>query len=187
MKDEEDNLFYITADERDRSVYYLFKKLSDNDFEQLGTSSNPLKLEEKSDYANIINILNDIVKDKVDVFAYNTENESNNNIKIMNIESKYKYGILSKYMGYITAKKQKSLIVLPYELLKIDLNIFNNRYINENVKIVVNKEKGQTNNIEEWIKDNNIEILQTKKLDKNIFKNFWNLDKTNVLIVEEEK
>ena len=47
MKDEEDNLFYITADERDRSVYYLFKKISDNDFEQLGTSSNPLKLEEK--------------------------------------------------------------------------------------------------------------------------------------------
>lgn len=47
MKDEEDNLFYITANERDRSVYYLFKKISDNDFEQLGTSSNPLKLEEK--------------------------------------------------------------------------------------------------------------------------------------------
>lgn len=47
MKDEEDNLFYITADERDRSVYYLFKKISGNDFKQLGTSSNPLKLEEK--------------------------------------------------------------------------------------------------------------------------------------------
>lgn len=47
MKDEEDNMFYITSDERDRSVYYLFKKISDNDFEQLGTSSNPLKLEEK--------------------------------------------------------------------------------------------------------------------------------------------
>lgn len=47
MKDEEDNVFYITSNERDRSVYYLFKKISDNDFEQLGTSSNPLKLEEK--------------------------------------------------------------------------------------------------------------------------------------------
>ena len=47
MKDEQNNLFYITADERDRSTYYLFKKISDNDFEQLGTSSNPLKLEEK--------------------------------------------------------------------------------------------------------------------------------------------
>ena len=47
MKDEEDNVFYITSNERDRSVYYLFKKISDNDFKQLGTSSNPLKLEEK--------------------------------------------------------------------------------------------------------------------------------------------
>ena len=175
---------YDDSIEEYRNIIYKF---IDNNLPSMINIKYALKLEEKSDYANIINILNDIVKDKVDVFAYNTENESNNNIKIMNIESKYKYGILSKYMGYITAKKQKSLIVLPYELLKIDLNIFNNRYINENVKIVVNKEKGQTNNIEEWIKDNNIEILQTKKLDKNIFKNFWNLDKTNVLIVEEEK
>ena len=175
---------YDDSIEEYRNIIYKF---IDNNMPSMINIKYALKLEEKSDYANIINILNDIVKDKVDVFAYNTENESNNNIKIMNIESKYKYGILSKYMGYITAKKQKSLIVLPYELLKIDLNIFNNRYINENVKIVVNKEKGQTNNIEEWIKDNNIEILQTKKLDKNIFKNFWNLDKTSVLIVEEEK
>ena len=145
-----------------------------------------LKLEEKADYTNIINMLNSIVKNKVDVFTYNSKNESKNNINIINVEPKYKYGILSKYMGYITAKNQRSLIILPYELLKIDLNIFNNRYINENVKIIINKKKDQSN-IEEWIKDNKIEILQIKNLDKNIFEKFWNLDKASALIVEEEK
>lgn len=145
-----------------------------------------LKSEEKADYTNIINMLNSIVKNKVDVFTYNSKNESKNNINIINVEPKYKYGILSKYMGYITAKNQRSLIILPYELLKIDLNIFNNRYISENVKIIINKKKEQSN-IEEWIKDNKIEILQTKNLDKNIFEKFWNLDKASALIVEEEK
>ncbi len=146
-----------------------------------------LKLEEKNNYTNIINALNDDIKGKNDIFAYNINIESDNNINIINIEPKYKYGVLSKYMGYITAKEKKSLLILPYELLKIDLNIFNNRYINEKVKIIVNKENNQVNNIEEWIKDNNIEIFQMKKLDKNILKKFWDLDKASMLIIEEEK
>lgn len=163
----------------------MILKIIDNDMPALINVKYKLELEKEMDYANIINILNNIAEEKVDVFAYNTKNKDNGNINIMNIESKYKYGILSKYMGYITAKEKKSLLIMPYELLKIDLNIFNNRYINENVKIIINKEKGQVN-IEEWIKDNNIEILQTEKVDKNILKKFWDLDKACVLLVEEE-
>ena len=161
-------------------------KFIDNNMPALINIKYKLKLEEKIDYANIINMLESIVKNKVDVFTYNSKNESKNNINVINIEPKYKYGILSKYMGYITAKEAKSLLILPYELLKIDLNIFNNRYINENVKIIINKEKGQVN-IEEWIKDNKIEILKTKKLDEKNLGKFWNSNKTSVLIVKEEK
>ena len=161
-------------------------KFIDNNMPALINIKYTLKLEEKSDYTSIINMLDSIVKNTVDVFIYNSKNESKNNINIMNIETKYKYGILSKYMGYITAKEKKSLLILPYELLKIDLNIFNNRYINENVKIIIYKEKEQ-NNIEEWIKDNKIEILKTKKIDEKILQKFWNLNKASVLIVEEEK
>ena len=161
-------------------------KFIDNNMPALINIKYTLKLEEKSDYTSIINMLDSIVKNTVDVFIYNSKNESKNNINIMNIEPKYKYGILSKYMGYITAKEKKSLLIMPYELLKIDLNIFNNRYINENVKIIIYKGKEQ-NNIEEWIKDNKIEILKTKKIDEKIFKKFWDLNKASVLIVEEEK
>ena len=161
-------------------------KFIDNNMPALINIKYKLNLEEKMDYANIINMLDSIVKNKVDVFTYNSKNESKNNINIMDIKPKYKYGILSKYMGYITAKEKKSLLILPYELLKIDLNIFNNRYINENVKIIIYKEKEQSN-IEEWIKDNKIEILKTKKIDEKIFKKFWDLNKASVLIVEEEK
>ena len=161
-------------------------KFIDNNMPALINIKYTLKLEEKSDYTSITNMLDSIVKNTVDVFIYNSKNESKNNIKVINIEPKYKYGILSKYMGYITAKEKKSLLILPYELLKIDLNIFNNRYINENVKIIVYKEKEQ-NNIEEWIKDNKIEILKTKKLDEKNLGKFWNSNKASVLIVEEEK
>ena len=161
-------------------------KFIDNNMPALINIKYTLKLEEKSDYTSITNMLDSIVKNTVDVFIYNSKNESKNNIKVINIEPKYKYGILSKYMGYITAKEKKSLLILPYELLKIDLNIFNNRYINENVKIIIYKEKEQ-NNIEEWIKDNKIEILKTKKIDDKILQKFWDLNKASVLIVEEEK
>lgn len=161
-------------------------KFIDNNMPALINIKYTLKLEEKSDYTSIINMLDSIVKNTVDVFIYNFKNESKNNINIKNIEPKYKYGILSKYMGYITAKEKKSLLIMPYELLKIDLNIFNNRYINENVKIIIYKGKEQ-NNIEEWIKDNKIEILKTEKIDEKIFKKFWDLNKASVLIVEEEK
>lgn len=143
------------------------------------------KLEKKIDYGDIINILNNCVDNKIEVFTYNGANRSNKNIEILNIEPKYKYGILSKYMGYITGKGKKVLILLPYELLKIDLNIFNNRYINKNVKIVILKMK-QNSNIEKWIQENKIEVIKTEKLNKNIFKKFWDLDKASVLIVEEE-
>lgn len=161
-------------------------KFIDNNMPALINIKYTLKLEEKSDYTSIINMLDSIVKNTVDIFIYNSKNESKNNINIMNIEPKYKYGILSKYMGYITGKEKKSLLIMPYELLKIDLNIFNNRYVNENVKIIIYKDKEQ-NNVEEWIKDNKIEILKTKKIDEKIFKKFWDLNKASVLIVEEEK
>lgn len=161
-------------------------KFIDNNMPALINIKYKLNLNEKMDYANIINSFDNFIKENVDVFAYNTKNESKNNINIINIEPKYKYGILSKYMGYITAKEKKSLLILPYELLKIDLNIFNNRYINENMKIIIYKEKEQ-NNIEEWIKDNKIEILKTKKIDEKILQKFWDLNKASVLIVEEEK
>lgn len=161
-------------------------KFINNNMPALINIKYKLNLDEEMNYANIINIFDNFIKENVDVFAYNTKNESNNNLNILNIEPKYKYGILSKYMGYITAKEKKSLLILPYELLKIDLNIFNNRYINENVKIIIYKEKEQ-NNIEEWIKDNKIEILRTKKIDEKILKKFWDLNKASVLIVEEEK
>ena len=47
MKDENEQVYKITADEKDRSVYYLFKQLSENDYQQVATSSDPTKLEKK--------------------------------------------------------------------------------------------------------------------------------------------
>jgi len=40
-------LYKITANENDRSVYHLYKSISNNEYEFMGTSNNPLKLEDK--------------------------------------------------------------------------------------------------------------------------------------------
>ena len=42
-----DTWYKITYKNNDISMYYLYRVLSDNDFEQLGTGNNPKKLEDK--------------------------------------------------------------------------------------------------------------------------------------------
>lgn len=39
--------YIISSHEIDRSKYFLYKKMGANDFEQISTSSDPQKLEEK--------------------------------------------------------------------------------------------------------------------------------------------
>lgn len=43
----EDVWYVVSAVETDRSVYHLYKKLSETDYEFLGTGNSPSKLEEK--------------------------------------------------------------------------------------------------------------------------------------------
>ena len=42
-----DTWYKIVGLFNDRSTYYLYKQIDNNNFELLGTSNNPLKLEEK--------------------------------------------------------------------------------------------------------------------------------------------
>lgn len=40
---EDGDTYVITADEKDRDVYYLFHQLTDTDYNQVCTSNDPLK------------------------------------------------------------------------------------------------------------------------------------------------
>ena len=55
---------------------------------------------------------------------------------VKNIEEKYKYGLFSKYLGYInTLNENKQILISPTECLEIDLNILNNRAMKNNFKV----------------------------------------------------
>lgn len=39
--------YVVTANPKNREVYFLYKKVREDDYERISSSSNPLKLEEK--------------------------------------------------------------------------------------------------------------------------------------------
>lgn len=138
------------------------------------------------DYNNFIKMLKEILKNDDEVFCYNPVNVVDINFNIKSIKSKYKYCIISKYMGYITGIKKKSLLCIPAKLLLLDLNILNNRYINENFKVILfnAEEIKKDNTLEKWIESNNIKSKCINKIDKDALNEFWNLEKPAILLVK---
>ena len=145
-------------------------------------------VEIKYDYNDFIKLLSKILKNGDEVFCYNSNNMLENNFNIKSIKSKYKYCIISKYMGYIIGTKKKSLLCMPAMLLLLDLNILNNRYINENFKVILFnvEEIKEDDTLEKWIENNNIKSKCINKIDENVLNEFWNLEEPAILLVKGE-
>ena len=141
-------------------------------------------LDIKYDYNNLIECTEKILNSDEEVLLYNmTDSVENKKIVIKNIESKYKYCIISKYMGYIIGKRKKTLICMIAKLILLDLNIINNRYIDENFKIILFEyNKIEEKLLENWIDYNKIKTISTNNLDENIINEFWNLKEPTVLL-----
>ncbi len=143
----------------------------------------------KINYDEILENLNQFLKEDDELFLYNSNSIKKYNFRIKNIKEEYKYGIISKYMGYVIAKNKKILLCCTDEILKLDLNIFNNRYINNNMKIIIlNKENIiSEKNIDKWIKNNNIDIEIYKKIDNKKIKDFYFSNKASIILIGGEK
>ena len=141
--------------------------------------------EDKYNYNNVLEIVDKNLNDNFDVYLYNSDILNNNfkKLKYINIESKYKYGIISKYAAMIT-ENNKKILVCDTKCLKVDSNIFNNRYINNSFKIIlINKE--ENNNYQEWIASNGIKVITCVDLNSHV-KEFLKSEVPTVLIVKEE-
>ena len=134
---------------------------------------------------NLDEILNK--QDEIILYNHNKEIETKK-YNLKNIEAKYKYGIISKYMGYIEGSKKKKILCIPAKVFLLELNILNNRYINENFKIILFncnidlKEKS----IKNWANSNNIKLMKAKKYDKDILYDFINQKEATILLMEGE-
>lgn len=145
--------------------------------------------EKKFNYDNFINLLDQVLSENDEAFLYSIDkNLENCKFKIKNIDEKYKYCIISKYMGYILGKNKKILICMPAKFLLLDLNILNNRYIDKKFKIILfncNELEKETQ-FESWIHCNGIKTIETNKCDEKQIKEFWDLEEPTMLLVKGE-
>ena len=139
------------------------------------------------DYNNLILKLKKVIQNDSEIFLYNCNKEIlKNDFKIKNIS--YKYCILSKYMGYIVGRKKKTLICIPEELLLLDLNILNNRYLDKNFKVIVFdfKEENYERQIKDWCNSNNIKTVESDKITVNQLDEFWKDEEPTILLLKGE-
>lgn len=95
------------------------------------------------------------------------------------------YGALSKYLGFTEGYRNKSILIIPYFLLKKDLNIFNSRYFNSRFKIIVYNCEFNINGVLEWIKSNGIYCEINDDIDNVDFETFINLEQAATLFIVE--
>ena len=92
-------------------------------------------------------------------------------------------------MGYITGKNEKVLLVSKSDILKLDLNIFNNRYMNENFKVILFDIDNilKENDIEKWITENKINVVHKKTISKEELNDFWNSKEPEMVVIGGEQ
>jgi len=176
----------------------IFKVQTEDDFknsiDNLHTLTTPVifMIEEKRNSFTTHNFLdlNQILKflnsdDKL--FVYETLSSVEQEDSRLNIISKKdKYGIISKFMGFCIGFKEKAILVTVAESIKLDMNLFNNRYMNKNFKVIV---IGLIDDLEidNWLYSNQITIMHSKILSDDIVRNFIDLQAACILFVNQMK
>ena len=135
-----------------------------------------------NDYKKEIDVFADLYGKDDTIYAYNSKS-SCETVRFCNIDEKYKYGIISKYLAYTTESKFKSVLICTADCLKVDLNILNSKNMNSNFKVVV---KGDIDKEIKWIESNNIKYMKAEDLSKDI-KYMIETDEPIILNVKEEK
>jgi len=133
-------------------------------------------------YDEVLNVLNNVLtKNDTVIFFGNLNENSKYNFKMININDKY--GIVSKYMGFLVGNGGGCYLVAPLELFKFDTNIFNNRYINSSFKVIFVNNNDNLLNPQKWIEGNNIEYRVVNDLETKSLTEFILADKPMVLIL----
>lgn len=94
------------------------------------------------------------------VFLYSKlSNCFNKDDRITYVDEKDKYGIISKYMGYCIGSDEKTVLVMDDSLIFYDVNIFNNRYVDERFKMmIIGTLEDPT--IFKWLESNHITFIK---------------------------
>ena len=137
----------------------------------------------QNNYDKILEKLLPLMKEKETIITYNSNNI---NCKCIwkNVDKKYKYGILSKYVAMTTEHDEKTILLVTNECIEIDSNIFNSRFMNNSFKLIILDKNNRVNDYIKWIKSNDINIIECDNLDKDINK-LYTENKPTVLVVKD--
>ena len=92
------------------------------------------------------------------LFVYSAVVTARNEYKnVSYIETEFKYGTLSKFLGHCISNTEKSILLTDLSILKLDMNIFNSRYLDKRFNLIVTGQKPAAE-ILRWIKSNDIDI-----------------------------
>lgn len=141
-----------------------------------------------NDYSVIFKALSHVLNKDDIVFSYHSGSAEDYPFEVRNIKQKYKYGVLSKYMGFVTVSDKRCLLCITPEILELDINIFNNRYVSDKVRIIV---YGTDNyeRMKKWLVSNGFEVnlADINTFDSHFCKTLLSNESPTILFIERDK
>ena len=156
--------------------------------------SGPVIIEIKSDFEKLnvnfekidIEMFSDIM-DAVDkIYISGIEIEGHNIYGL--IENKnYSYGTISKFFGASYYSDKKNILCCSAKEAIRDLNIFNCRYKNKNMIILIYDSLEYVFEYEEWVKSNEFEYIEVDNLTNDLLKKVVNNTCDTVIHIRKNK
>lgn len=129
--------------------------------------------------------LEKILENKSEIFIHNIEyySQADN----VHLDNKSKYGIISRYVGHIQFSNSKDILICREEDLKLDINIFGSRYINDKFKAVVISDGHNVYDFKKWITSNNVIYDEEQELKEDDIKKLLNSNKAHLILIKGEE
>lgn len=138
--------------------------------------------EAENDYSRVIDILINILNNNDELYVYNSKEINGKNIN--NIEFKYKYGVISKYVAYLLdSQVNKKILICNDDCFMLDTNILNNKYICEDFKLILVDNRNQKENIKGWCEENKLKFIEEKDIEEDL-KKLYNSNEAIILLVK---
>ena len=141
------------------------------------------KIEESHDYGELLKNLYESSGKNTLVTCYDS-NPGYESYNAVNISRRYKYGVISKYIGSSLVVNSGILVCTP-DCLVVDVNVFRTKYKNSNMKIVIHDTDGIViqRNIDKWIVSNGWNYSEAEIGDIKALKSFLNNEEASVFVV----
>lgn len=125
----------------------------------------------KIDYSLIIKKIDSMNKQGIHLFIYEGLETPVNYLSIHNIKTEHKYGVVSKYVGWVLGSNEKGILCIPECLLSYDSNIFNFRNMPDDFHMIVLADESQVfQKLKPWIVDNGFCVVKEEQFE-NVFAN----------------